>query len=61
MCCRFHPIRDNIFYASGACGNIFMCTTDTNEFSRFIEGANNLENVYTSIYSMCDMTFRTEK
>ncbi|KAF7998170.1 hypothetical protein HCN44_009568 [Aphidius gifuensis] len=41
MCCRFNPIHENIFYASGACGNIFLCTTDTLEFSRFIEEPDN--------------------
>lgn len=38
MCCRFNPVQKEIFYASSACGNIFMCTTDTKEFSRFILG-----------------------
>ncbi|XP_057336002.1 uncharacterized protein LOC130674627 [Microplitis mediator] len=41
MCCRFNPIYDNIFYASSACGNIFLCMTDTNIFSRFIAEPNN--------------------
>ncbi|CAG5099982.1 Similar to wdr5: WD repeat-containing protein 5 homolog (Dictyostelium discoideum) [Cotesia congregata] len=41
MCCRFNPFYDNIFYASSACGNIFLCMTDTNVFSRFIQEPNN--------------------
>ncbi|XP_029671683.1 uncharacterized protein LOC115240561, partial [Formica exsecta] len=36
MCCRFNPVHKDIFYASSACGNIFMCNTHTKEFSRFI-------------------------
>ncbi|XP_048505955.1 guanine nucleotide-binding protein subunit beta-like isoform X2 [Athalia rosae] len=36
VCCRFNPSRKDIFYASSACGNIFLCTTSTYEFSRFI-------------------------
>ncbi|KAK0181772.1 hypothetical protein PV327_004026 [Microctonus hyperodae] len=44
MCCRFNPVNDNIFYASSACGNIFMCAVDTNEFSRFIQESKNEVN-----------------
>ncbi|XP_024943479.1 suppressor of mec-8 and unc-52 protein homolog 1 isoform X2 [Cephus cinctus] len=44
MCCRFNPIRSDVFYASSACGNIFACTTSTNEFSRFIEEPKNEVN-----------------
>ncbi|XP_043277739.1 uncharacterized protein [Venturia canescens] len=44
MCCRFNPIRPETFYASSACGNIFLCTTNTNEFSRFIEEPKNEVN-----------------
>ncbi|CAL1673408.1 unnamed protein product [Lasius platythorax] len=36
MCCRFNPVQKEIFYASSACGSIFMCNTYTKEFSRFI-------------------------
>ncbi|XP_047361826.1 protein will die slowly-like [Vespa velutina] len=36
MSCRFHPIKKNVFYTSGACGNIFQCTTDKNEINKFI-------------------------
>ncbi|XP_011878123.1 PREDICTED: uncharacterized protein LOC105567672 [Vollenhovia emeryi] len=38
MCCRFNPARSEIFYASSACGIIFMCNTHTKEFSKFIFG-----------------------
>lgn len=38
MCCRFNPVQKEIFYASSACGSIFMCNTYTKEFSRFIFG-----------------------
>lgn len=38
MCCRFNPSRREIFYASSACGNIFACTTNNYEFTRFIVG-----------------------
>lgn len=31
-------MHKDIFYASSACGNIFMCNTHTKEFSRFIFG-----------------------
>lgn len=38
MCCRFNPAYKEIFYASSACGSIFMCNTHTKELSRFIFG-----------------------
>ncbi|KAG7206626.1 hypothetical protein KM043_000305 [Ampulex compressa] len=50
MCCRFNPVRKDLLYASGACGNIFMCTTDTNEFSRFIaEPRNEINAIDVSV------------
>ncbi|XP_066600648.1 uncharacterized protein [Prorops nasuta] len=50
MCCRFNPIRKDVFYASSACGNIFMCTTDTNEFTRFIaEPKNEINTIDVSM------------
>ncbi|XP_012056670.1 PREDICTED: dynein assembly factor with WDR repeat domains 1-like, partial [Atta cephalotes] len=36
MCCRFNPVHSEIFYASSACGIIFICNTYTKEFSQFV-------------------------
>ncbi|KAL2718894.1 WD repeat-containing protein 5 [Vespula squamosa] len=44
MCCRFHPIKKNVFYTSGACGNIFQCTTDKNEINKLISESKNEVN-----------------
>ncbi|XP_034936497.1 WD repeat-containing protein wdr-5.3-like isoform X2 [Chelonus insularis] len=41
MCCCFNPLHQNILYASSACGNIFLCTINTNQLSRFIEEPKN--------------------
>ncbi|GAB1862882.1 WD repeat-containing protein 5-like protein [Camponotus japonicus] len=50
MCCRFNPVHKDIFYASSACGNIFMCNTHTKEFSRFIfELKNEINTIDVSI------------
>ncbi|KAL6432258.1 hypothetical protein ACFW04_006723 [Cataglyphis niger] len=50
MCCRFNPVHKEIFYASSACGNIFMCNTHTKEFSRFIfELKNEVNTIDVSI------------
>nr|XP_046469677.1 guanine nucleotide-binding protein subunit beta-like [Neodiprion pinetum] len=50
MCCRFNPSRTEIFYASSACGNIFACTTNTYEFSRFIvEPKNEINTIDVNI------------
>ncbi|XP_070164119.1 uncharacterized protein [Polyergus mexicanus] len=50
MCCRFNPVHKDIFYASSACGNIFMCNTHTKEFSRFIfELKNEVNTIDVSI------------
>ncbi|XP_015175200.1 PREDICTED: WD repeat-containing protein 38-like [Polistes dominula] len=44
MCCRFHPLKKNTFYASSACGNIFQCNTDNKELIRFISEPKNEVN-----------------
>ncbi|EZA57768.1 hypothetical protein DMN91_002830 [Ooceraea biroi] len=50
MCCRFNPVRRDVFYASSACGTIFMCDTRTKEFSRFIfEPDNEVNTIDVSI------------
>ncbi|XP_011687327.1 PREDICTED: WD repeat-containing protein 38-like isoform X2 [Wasmannia auropunctata] len=50
MCCRFNPIRSEIFYASSACGIIFMCNTHTKDFSRFVlESKNEVNAIDVSV------------
>ncbi|XP_025987515.2 WD repeat-containing protein 5 homolog [Solenopsis invicta] len=50
MCCRFNPIYSEIFYASSACGIIFMCNTYTEEFSKFtFEPKNEVNAIDVSI------------
>lgn len=64
MCCRFNPIHPEIFYASSACGSIFMCKTTTHEFTCFIEGIliNNLITVFLIIlpWKFKILMFRSE-
>lgn len=39
MSLRFHPLRQDLFFAASACGHIYVCSDEDDQYKKFVHGS----------------------